>query len=188
METGRFTLKGFQKNMLIRFISIAAMSAVIAPLLFFIMTKKRLEDVLYTFHLPRSIDDFLLPYVLTANLAGLLIVIIALILTMKSTFWRVAGPLYRVSQDVQKLIDGDLCVNIRLRKADEFKDIAEDFDQMGKSMREKFRRIKDDCTKLSTTAADMGIHHADKDLLREKNAILGKTIDGLKEGLNAFKI
>ncbi|MDO9289645.1 MAG: methyl-accepting chemotaxis protein [Thermodesulfovibrionales bacterium] len=188
MRTERFTLKGFQRNMLLRFIVITAIGGIVATILFYVITNRRLEEVIYTFHLPSSLDEFLLPYVITANLAGLLIVMIALILAMKSTFWKVAGPLFRVSQDIQKLIDGDLTVNIRLRKDDEFKDIAEDFDLMGKSMRDKFLKIKDRFAELSATAADMGIYHDDRELFKQKNDLLKKNIEELREGLDAFKI
>lgn len=188
MDAERFTLKGFQKSILIRFIVITAMGGIIATLVFFFITKRKLDEVIYTFHLPRSIDEFLFPYVIGANLAGLLIVIIALVLAMRITFWKVAGPLYRISQDIQKLIDGDLTVNIRLRKDDEFKDMAGDFDLMGNSMREKFRKIKDTFTKLTVTTADMGLCSDDKGLLREKNVRLKENIEELREGLHVFKI
>ncbi len=188
MRTERFTLKGLQRNMLMRFIVVTAIGGIVATILFYIITNRRLEEVIYTFHLPSSIDEFLLPYVITANLAGLLIVIIALILAMKSTFWKVAGPLFRVSQDIQKLIDGDLTVNIRLRKDDEFNDIAEDFDLMGKSMRDKFFKVKERFAELSATATDMGIYHDDRKLFKQKNDLLKKNIEELREGLDAFKI
>jgi len=188
MRTERFTLKGFQKNMLLRFIVITAIGGIVATILFYVITNRRLEEVIYTFHLPNSIDEFLLPYVITANLAGLLIVMIALILAMKSTFWKVAGPLFRVSQDIQKLTDGDLTVKIRLRKDDEFKDIAEDFDLMGKSMRDKFLKVKERFAELSVTAVDMGIYYNDRELFKQKNDLLKKNIEELREGLDAFKI
>ncbi len=188
MVTERFTLKGFQRNMLKRFIVITAIGGVAAALLFYVITKRRLNEIIYTFHLPRSINDFLLPYVITTNLIGLFIVMIALVLTMKLAFWKVAGPLFRVSQDIQKLTDGDLTVNIRLRKDDEFKDIAQDFDLMGKSMREKFVNIKEKFSELFSTAADMGIYYDNKELLEKKNAQLKRNIEELREGLDAFKI
>jgi methyl-accepting chemotaxis protein len=188
MDRGRFTLKGFQRSMLIRFIVIAAIGGVISTLLFYLITRKKLDEILYTFHLPRSIDDVLLSYVIIANLTGLFFVIISLVLSMKSTFWKVTGPLFRMSQDIQKLIDGDLAVNIRLRKDDEFKDIAEDFDSMGKEMKERFMKIKEKFSELSITAAYMGVHMDEIDLLREKNMQLKKNIDELHEGLDAFKI
>lgn len=188
METDRFTLKGFQRNMLTRFIVIAAIGGIVTTLLFYVITKRRLDEVLYTPHLPRSIYDFLLPYVITANLIGLLIVIIALILTMRATFWKVAGPLFRISQDIQKMIDGDHTVNIRLRKDDEFKDIAEDFDLMRKSIGGRFRKIKEHCAELSNTAADMWLCYDDKELLKGENTQLGKNIEELREGLDEFKI
>jgi len=188
MRTNRFTLKGFQKNMLKRFIAITAIGGVVAPLLFSVMAKRRLDEIFYTFHLPKSIDEFLLPYVITANLTGLFIVIVALVFTMKSAFWKVSGPLFRVSQDIQKLIDGDLTVNIRLRKGDEFKDMAKDFDVMGKAMREKFIKIKEKSEKLLDTAVDMGLYHDEKEILKQKNMQLKKNIDELREGIDAFKI
>lgn len=188
MRTERFTLEGFQKNMLLRFIVITAIGGIVATILFYVLTSRRLNEVIYTFHLPDSINEFLLPYMITANLTGLLVVIIALILAMKSVFWKVAGPLFRISQDIQKLIDGDLTVNIRLRKDDEFKDLAEDFDLMGKSMRDKFVKIKERFSELSGTVTDMSICHDDKELFKEKKDLLKKNIKELREGLDAFKI
>lgn len=188
METERFTLKGFQRNMLTRFIVIAAIGGIVTTLLFYVITKRRLDEIFYTPHLPRSIDDFLLPYVITANLVGLLIVMITLVLTMRATFWKVAGPLFRISQDIQKLVDGDHTVNIRLRKDDEFKDIAEDFDLMRKSTGGRFRKIKEHCAELSNTAADMWLCYDDKELLKGKNVQLKKNIGELREGLDEFKI
>ncbi len=188
MERERFTLKGFQRSVLIRFIAIAAGSNIIATVVFYLITKRRLDEVFYTFHLPRNIEQFILSYVITANLVSLFVVMVVLVLTMRSTFWKVAGPLFRVSQDVQKLIDGDLTVNIRLRKDDEFKDIASDFDLMGKAMKEKFSKVKKQFSELLSIATDMGIYYDDREALRKRNEMLKKNIEELKEGLNAFKI
>ncbi|GAH88998.1 unnamed protein product, partial [marine sediment metagenome] len=64
--------------------------------------------------------ELLLPSILINNLV--IMVLIAVIGIFYSH--RIAGPAYRIGQEIQRVLNGETGVNIRLRKKDKLKELA----------------------------------------------------------------
>lgn len=70
--------------------------------------------------------ELILPPILVNNL------IIVVLLVIIGIFYshRIAGPVYRISRDIERVLEGEKGVSIRLRKKDKLKDLAEKINQL----------------------------------------------------------
>ncbi len=105
---------------------------------------------------------------------------IAVVLAVESIFFfhKMVGPLY-VFEKVLKLIKaGDLTQILHLRKGDEFKDIASEYNDMIKTISSRLSGIKNSAQKL--------YYYEDK-LSGEVKSDFRKTVDEMKSHLDFFK-
>ena len=58
----------------------------------------------------------------------------------------IAGPIYRFEKTLEQMREGNLNVNVRLRKNDELKDVADLFNQTLASLRNRVRKERDGLT------------------------------------------
>lgn len=67
-----------------------------------------------------------------------------------SVFWshRVVGPLTRILASIDRLREGDLSTEVRLRKQDELQVLAEDLTFIGRRFKEKLRALKEKVERL----------------------------------------
>ena len=92
------------------------------------------------FHIKaRNFLDFLLPVV------GISFVISLVVGTIASLFFpkNIAGALYRIEEDVRRIAEGDLTVQISLRSGDEGGSLAEQLNKMIKLFRETIVGVQD---------------------------------------------
>ncbi len=99
---------------------------------------------------------------------------------------RIAGPIYRFEATLAEILNGNLTIEIQLRAKDEFKNTAEQFNQMTRGLRDRIRRIE----KLN----DYCIEQVREMLATAENpetkVRLEKTLDllsGIKDSLSQFK-
>ena len=68
---------------------------------------------------------------------------------------RIAGPVMRFEKTFEQILAGNLRVSIVLREKDEFKETAENFNEMIEALRDRIRRIDDLNTHALETIAEM---------------------------------
>jgi nitrogen fixation/metabolism regulation signal transduction histidine kinase len=56
---------------------------------------------------------------------------------------KIAGPLYRLKQYMEKVENGDLSVQLKFRQGDAIHDIAESFNRMVEGIRTRYRRTEE---------------------------------------------
>ncbi|MCK5685962.1 methyl-accepting chemotaxis protein [bacterium] len=84
-------------------------------------------------------DDMLLPAVLVAEIISFLIVgVISLFVSH-----RMAGPIYRFEKVTEGMSQGDFTIHVKLRDKDEFKDLADSFNNMINKLTEHMDELKD---------------------------------------------
>ncbi len=84
-------------------------------------------------------DDMLLPAVLIAEIISFLIVgLISLFVSH-----RMAGPIYRFEKVTEGMSEGDFTIHVKLRDKDEFKDLADSFNNMINRLTEHMDELKD---------------------------------------------
>ena len=107
--------------LLVRIIGIILLCTLVAVLVLYFYSRHELADSFWQAHIRiRRVSDLLLPVLLTgAGVATAAGVVLALFLPQK-----IAGPLYRIEQDLQVVRTGDLTKVISLRQGDILKELA----------------------------------------------------------------
>lgn len=85
-----------------------------------------------------DVARFLVPRILLAEAISLCIVFILSILITHT----IAGPVYRLEQTSKGIATGDLSIITRLRPRDEFKELADAFNEMVVSLSARVRRVR----------------------------------------------
>ena len=111
----------FQRWLLMRIVGAIIVSAGVAALILYFYSRQELGESFYSAHITvRRVSDLLLPVILAGSAVSLVSgIFLALFLPQK-----IAGPLYRVEQDLSKMGQGDLTVNVKLREGDTLKDFV----------------------------------------------------------------
>lgn len=153
MEKGKFKRKklnfSIKKEMKIRLIIrifvIVFISVALSATIFYFYSQREIGSSYRLFHVKAdNFLDLLFPAVL---LSCLLSTLIGFVLSLFYPH-HIAGPLYRIEKDVLRIGEGDLTVNISLRKGDEVMDLAGNINIMVSGLREKIERIKETSGKL----------------------------------------
>lgn len=148
--------KEFQRWLLIRILGTVMVSGGVAALVLYFYSNRELGDSFYTAHITvRHVSDLLLPVILAGSAVSLVSgMFLALFLPQK-----IAGPLYRVEQDLKRLGKGDLTMKIGLREGDTLQDFATVVNMNIEELRQKIAEIKAgiddlDQTTLSSSQQD----------------------------------
>jgi len=121
----------FQRDFILKFCGIIICGALILAGIVYALSATSTTTVFENSRLViKSTADFLLPLLL---LSGLVAIVTAGILTIVFTLiisHRIAGPLYRLEKDIAEVNNGNLSMEIRVRKDDELQDLAKSLNQM----------------------------------------------------------
>ncbi len=148
--------KNFQRWLLIRIMGTVLLSGVVAAIVLYFYSNRELGDSFYSAHITvRRVSDLLMPVILAGSAVSLMSgMFLALFLPQK-----IAGPLYRVEQDIERVGAGDLTVKVILRDGDTLQDfvtvINTNIGQLRQTMAEVKSGLNDlDKTTLSTSQQD----------------------------------
>ncbi len=132
--------KEFQRWLLVRISGTVLLCAGVAALVLYFYSRQEIGDSFYTAHIKvRRVSDLLLPVILAGSAVSLLSgILLALFLPQK-----VAGPLFRVEQELEKVAEGDLTVRVTLRENDTLQDFAGVVSQTVDDIRRKVKVIQD---------------------------------------------
>jgi len=120
--------------------------------------------------------DFLFPIFITTVVTAFVFTAIAAIILTLFTSHKIAGPLYRLKKEIVAFRDGDLSANFRTRHNDQLQDLAKTLAEMGDTMRQKHKTLKNSVSGL----LDL-VQKNDKEGMRQK-------LLELEEELNYFKV
>ncbi|MFH1021608.1 MAG: methyl-accepting chemotaxis protein [Pseudomonadota bacterium] len=132
--------RAMQLRMIGKLISIILVSLLISGGVYYHYANQQITASFMLFHIKaRNFLDFLLPVV------GISFVISLVVGTIASLFFpkNVAGALYRIEEDVRRITEGDLTVQITLRSGDEGVSLAEQLNQMVALFRETIVSVQD---------------------------------------------
>lgn len=148
--------KNFQRWLLIRIIGTVIVSGVVAAIILYFYSNKELGDSFYSAHITvRRVSDLLLPVILAGSAVSLVSgIFMALFLPQK-----IAGPLFRVEQDLERVGAGDLTVKVTLRDGDTLQDFVTVVNVNIAALRQTMEEVKSgladlDKTSLSTSQQD----------------------------------
>lgn len=125
---------------------------VIAGGLFYLLANKELSTEYYKAHSTlRHVMENLLPWLLLVNFLGMVVV---LFLAVFYTH-RIAGPTYRIQQDLRKIGQGILTTRVRTRKKDQLKELESEINKMTEELGQTIRETKEDFLKLESNLGEL---------------------------------
>ena len=163
----------FQRWLLLRILGLIVVSSLVAALILYFYARQELTTSFFDAHVKiRRVSDLLLPVVIAGSVVSLIGgVVLAVFLPQK-----IAGPLFRIEQDLLIIKDGDLTKVITLRPEDLLTDLAAEVNEATEQVRSMVEKIKGECS-----AAQQYLVENNQDLAQQ-------TMGRLAEELEKFKI
>ncbi len=132
--------KYFQRWLLVRILGVTFLCSVIAALILYLYARNEITTSFFDAHIKiRRVSDLLLPVVLAGSLVSFISgILISIFLPQK-----IAGPIFRIEQDLKPIQEGDLTSLISLREGDILKDLAEEVNKATNEIKGKVQMSKD---------------------------------------------
>ncbi len=127
----------FQRDFILKFCAIIIISALIIAGIIYVLSLSSTTAAFENSRLVlKSTADFMLPLLILSSLIAIIAMGTLTIIFTLLISHRIAGPLYRLEKDIDAVKNGNLNIEIRVRKDDEFQDLAKSLNQMIKSIRD----------------------------------------------------
>ena len=112
----------FQRWLLARILGTVLLSSVVAAIILYFYASQEISASFYDAHIKiRRVSDLLLPVIIAGSFVSLLSgTLLALFLPQK-----IAGPIFRIEEDLKEVRDGNLKKEIRLREGDPLQELAQ---------------------------------------------------------------
>ena len=171
------------------FVLVSLLGSIVAVTAFNFLALRKLETLMWSTHISvKTTDELIRPLFMYINIINFLFVSILLIITGTWMIRKVSGPLYRMSKDIMRVVNGNLLTSITFRQKDMLKDIAHELNVMVKSIREKFNTISEKYRDISKSIGEYKEKTSNTEtLIKDYNSIL-KNIESLETEMNSFKL
>ncbi|WDP91871.1 MAG: methyl-accepting chemotaxis protein [Desulfobacter sp.] len=139
-----FIKRGFQARFIFRFCLILVLGAAATVALTLFNTQGSLTSTYVDSRLViKSTSLAIMPSVilttlLTTGLIGAVVAIVTLLASHK-----IAGPIYRFEKDILRIAQGDLKYRIRIRKGDQFQELAVSLNHMTQGLAQRVSAVRD---------------------------------------------
>ena len=143
----------FQIWLLVRIMGTSLLTIIIASVLLYLYSRGVVDAEYLSFKTDiRKVSEVLLPVLIAASLTSIICgLLIALFLPQK-----IAGPLFRIEQDMLQVSEGDLTKSITLRYADILKEHSETINMTVGNIGNMVKDVKESGNVLETKIAEGG--------------------------------
>ncbi len=140
----------FQRWLLVRIVGVTLICSLVAALILFFYARNEITSSFFDAHIKiRRVSDLLLPVVIAGSMVSLLSgIVLSLFLPQK-----IAGPIFRIEQDLKPIQKGDLTSLIKLREGDVLKELASEVNIATTETRDRVEKSKDALADLITALA-----------------------------------
>lgn len=177
-----------QPRLIFKTYAVLVLVLILAGTLFYCAANRDLRENYFRAHLLlKTTMENLLPILIGVNCIAL---ILAAFLIVRFTH-KIAGPIYRLKRMAPRIANGDLSRDIKFRRTDEAKEIAEAVNQMIEGMRQKIAPLKKDINRISSTCEELLSMGQNQTLPSELLPVVKKlqiTLKNTKENLEKFKL
>ena len=168
-----------QLRLLVKIWSIILASLLVTGIIFYFYSDINVGKSYRLFHVKaENFLDFLIPVLVCGFFASLILGVVASFMFPHA----IAGPLYRIERELAEIGKGNLRKEIRLRKGDELKDLADSINLMIGDLRDKVKTISDISGQIGGLAEEATAEDSDEtiDKIKLANA-------NLQEAIRRFK-
>jgi methyl-accepting chemotaxis protein len=135
--------KHFQRNFIVRFCLVALISMAAASTLLYFLSGDSVTASYRSSHLVlEKTSDAIIGKLLITNLTVLVAFVITTVFVTLYVSFKIGGPLYRFSQDLNYIAQGNLKKRVKLRKADQLQKFAGDINYMVENIEIRVREIQ----------------------------------------------
>ena len=174
-----------QSKFIVRFVILALLGGAVALGTFNFLAFKKIDTVLYSMRLPNiSPGGLLWNELLYTNIFVIVFTLIAFVVTAKGLFRKINGPLKKMTSDISRMADGELNITVSLRQHDEFRDIANELNQMSTGLKQRLTTIQELTDMLIANAE--GIQKDSED--EAARACLAKAVADLRQATGSFSL
>ena len=179
-----FIDRTFQAKFMIKFcIIVIVSSALVIGLLVFLSKGSTTVAIENTEVVVKRTADFILPMVIqTVLLTFLFSATAVLVLTMVVSH-KMAGPLFRLKNEIDILKESDLRRDFSIRGNDQLQNFAKSLNEMCISLKGKHLRLKENYKKLQDY-----LEHKDYTLSAKDKVEFIRILQAVEEGLDEFKV
>lgn len=117
--------KEFQRAFIVKFCLLVILGAVVSGAVIYLVSQGSATTVFENSRIKiKSTADFILPAVLLSTAAVTVLVGLASVIVTLYASHKIAGPIYRIEKDLEKVVAGDLRVRFNLRRNDQLQALA----------------------------------------------------------------
>jgi len=120
-----FIDKKFQASFMLKFLGLLLAGTAVFNVAAYVILNRRLEGSLYSAHMTiKSVGEILLPSLVSLSLTFLLLLGAAILLMTLFVSHLIAGPLYAIRRYIERIGEGELDFDARLRSKDQTTPLA----------------------------------------------------------------
>ncbi len=162
----KYIEKNFQRNFIFRFCLVAIVAMAAASVLLYALSGDTVTASYRSSHLVlEKTSDAIIGKLIITNLAVLVAFLIVTIFVTLYVSFKIGGPLFRFSQDLRYIADGNLKKRVRLRKGDQLQKFAEELNNLVENIETRVREVQEQVVELKELASGDGF---DKDVIANK--------------------
>ena len=162
----------FQRWLLLRIMGTSLLTIIVASIILYLYSKGIVDTEYLSYKTDvRKVSEVLLPVLIAASLTSVVAgLVLALFLPQK-----IAGPIFRIEQDLLEIGKGDLTKSITLRGADILKELSESINMAFRSVGTMVNDAKE-----SGTILEMKIAEGDTDEIKKAFELHKKQLKRIK--------
>jgi len=159
--------KEFQMVFIIKFCLLVILGALVSGAVIYLVSQGSATTVFENSRIRiKSTADFILPAVLLSTAVVTVLVGLASVIVTLYTSHKIAGPIYRIEKDLEKVMLGDLRVKFNLRKNDQLQALAAMIEALVGNLGDDIKELRQVKSQLATIFEGMR-HNADPASLAE---------------------
>jgi len=175
-----FIDKSFQTKFILKFCTIVILTSILIGSILFLLSRNSTTVAIENTEVTvKNTSDFILPFILQTLILVTIFSGISVILLTIFVSHKIAGPLYRLKNEIEKLGQGNLRVNFHIRTSDQLKSLADSLSRMVESLRGRIVFFKKEFSEIKSFLNN--ITSEDKQFLEDK-------LKKIEDIFNYFKI
>jgi len=149
-----YVKKEFQFRFILKFCLILLAGVIISTgLLFFFSQDTLTSSFSHSRLVIRSTAEAMLPAIITTNLISLALIIVTTIIVTLYISHKIAGPIFRLENELQRIGRGDLTTTVSLRNNDQMLAFAERVNEMTAQLNRRVTEIRQQAEKIAAAAS-----------------------------------
>ncbi|MDD5680173.1 MAG: methyl-accepting chemotaxis protein [Candidatus Omnitrophica bacterium] len=140
-----FIKKEFQTKFIMKFCVLVTLTAIISAFLVYLFLSHSVTTVFENSRIMiKPSTEFIMPGLILSSLISIVLVSVATIIVVLFISHRIAGPLYKLEDSLERMGEGDISFDISFRKGDEARVLSEVFNKSRRRLNGMISAIKKD--------------------------------------------